>query len=278
MRISYHNHTVWSDGTATLAEMLAGARAAGVDEFGLSDHFVLFPEGHGTDAGWIMPPEFLDAYVATLWEAGEHAPEGVTLRVGVEADYFPQTVEAAKARLARHRFDYIIGSVHFTARDPDAADSPLFPIDCAAGCWDALTPDGRNAVWRQYWARIRELAACGLCDFIGHLDLPKKFGHFPTIDLSAEICEALDAIADHGLAIEINTAGWQKPVREAYPSLALLREARRRDIPLLINADAHAPGDVAADYDRAYALARAAGYTELVRYVGRERIGYRMDE
>lgn len=267
MRTSYHNHTVWSDGTATLAQMLAGARAAGLDEFGMSDHFVLFPEGRGKDADWIMPPAFLDEYVATLWEAARAEPAGLTVRVGVEADYFPETIETTKSRLAQHRLDYIIGSVHFADR---------FPIDCAAKFWDDLTQEGRNAVWRRYWQRIRELAESGLADFIGHLDLPKKFGHFPTIDLTAEADAALDAIAAHDLAIEINTAGWQKPVREAYPSPDLLRKARRRDIPLVINADAHTPADVAAHYDRACALARDAGYTHLVRYAGRERISYAM--
>ena len=109
---------------------------------------------------------------------------------------------------------------------------------------------------------------------IGHLDLPKKYGFLPTADLTTEANAALDAIAAAGLAIELNTAGWQKPINEAYPSPALLRPARERDIPLLINADAHVPADAAADYDRARALAREARYSELVRFERRQRFTY----
>jgi histidinol-phosphatase (PHP family) len=73
------------------------------------------------------------------------------------------------------------------------------------------------------------------------------------------------------MAIEINTAGWSLPAAEAYPSLELLREARSREIPLLINADAHFPEFLTRDFDRARVLAREAGYTGLVRYERRER-------
>ena len=37
MRVSYHNHTCWSDGRNALEEMIAGARADGVDEFGIGE-------------------------------------------------------------------------------------------------------------------------------------------------------------------------------------------------------------------------------------------------
>src|SRR5262249_54814549 len=99
----------------------------------------------------------------------------------------------------------------------------------------------------------------------------KKFGHRPTADLDNEESAALDAIAAAGMAIEINTAGWNLPAREAYPSLRLLRAARQRRIPLLINSDAHRPEHLTWEFDRARALARDAGYTELSRYAGRRR-------
>ena len=37
---SYHNHSVWSDGNATLLEMCAAAKSKGYREFGMSDHCV----------------------------------------------------------------------------------------------------------------------------------------------------------------------------------------------------------------------------------------------
>ena len=44
----------------------------------------------------------------------------------------------------------------------------------------------------------------------------------------------------------------------------------------MINSDAHAPGEVAHEFDRAYAFAREAGYTHVMRFVGREAVAVAM--
>ncbi len=263
MQVSYHNHTNMSDGNFSLAEMLDGACRAGLDAFGISDHFVLSPGGHSLD--WSMPLDFLEEYVDTLRAAKARAP---WLRIGVEADYFPETVDRLRARLASLPFDYVIGSVHIVDG---------FCVDLVPELWAAIDQEERNARWRLYWVRLRELAESGFCDFVGHLDLPKKFGYLPTIDLTAEETAALDAIAAAGIAIELNTAGWDKPIGEAYPSLRLLREARRRDISLVISADAHQPQDVANHYTEARALARQAGYTETVGFEARKKFNISLE-
>jgi histidinol-phosphatase (PHP family) len=42
-------------------------------------------------------------------------------------------------------------------------------------------------------------------------------------------------------------------------------------VPLLINSDAHAPQEVGADFEKAVAAAREAGYTQNVRLNKRDR-------
>lgn len=255
---SYHNHTRWSDGAPTVAAQIDAARAAGLDELGLSDHYVLHPT---EVVEWSMDLDLLGDYVLDV-RAAAHETRGLTVRLGLEADYFPETVAELRRRLEPYPWDYVIGSVHFVDG---------FCTDESGKLWDALAAEQRDEIWRRYWVLIRELAESGVYDFVGHLDLPKKFGHRPRVQPAAECAAALDAIAADGMAIEINTAGWHLPAGEAYPSLALLREARRREIPLLINADAHFPEFLTRSFDRARALAREAGYTELCRYAGRER-------
>lgn len=61
--------------------------------------------------------------------------------------------------------------------------------------------------------------------------------------------------------VEINTAGWRKPVGEQYPSLELLKLARERGVCITLGSDAHKPEQIAADFDKAIALAEAAGYS-----------------
>jgi histidinol-phosphatase (PHP family) len=259
MTTSYHNHTTWSDGTTALSEMIEAAEQIGLQELGISDHFVLYPGGE--QVGWTMPLDRLGDYVGEIYEAGQSAK--VTVRAGIEADYFPETVETLRGLLAQHPFDYVIGSVHYLNG---------FPIDEHRRYWDALSIEQREENWRLYWERIRLLAESRVYDFVGHLDLPKKFGHLPTTSHAKAESTALDAIAAADMAIEINTAGWSLPVQEAYPALSLLRAARERDIPLLINADAHTPAHLTRHFDRARDLAREAGYTHLVRYERRQRV------
>jgi histidinol-phosphatase (PHP family) len=214
-----------------------------------------------------MPLDRLGDYVAELRAAAE-ASVGLILRVGIEADYFPETVAELRDRLAAHPFDYVIGSVHYVDG---------FPIDASPTDWEPLSPAERDDVWRGYWSRVAGLARSGVYDWLAHPDLPKKFGFRPTADLSADAEAALQAVAAAGMAVEINTAGWSLPAAEAYPALNLLRRARALDIPLLINADAHRPDHLTRDFEPARALARAAGYTHLVRYHSRRPTAHLME-
>jgi histidinol-phosphatase (PHP family) len=261
MHTSYHVHSHWSDGTSDIPALLNAARECRLDEIGVSDHYVMLPRG--AICSWSMPLEKLGEYLADLRAAADGFGEGPIVRCGVEADYFPEQVTAVRDALAPHAFDYVIGSVHYVDG---------FPIDESETYWAALSVEERDDVCRGYWDRITGLARSGLYDFVGHIDLTKKFGHRPAADLAREIGAALDAVAAAGMAVEINTAGWHALAREAYPEPAILRACRARGIPTLINADAHAPALLTRDFDRAVALAREAGYTEVVRYEGRKQV------
>jgi histidinol-phosphatase (PHP family) len=262
MLISYHNHTTWSDGKSTIPEMIEAARRAGLDELGISDHFAIASDHRRFS--WSLSIESLNSYVEEVLKAIRNTKD-LTVRLGVEVDYFPETLEESIKLLAPYPFDFIIGSVHFIDE---------FVIDLNAKPWEGLSQIQRDDTWRAYWRHLRNAAQSGHFDFIGHFDLPKKFGYFPSVDLRQEAFAALDAMAAADAAIEINCSGWDKPVQEAYPQLLYLKEARLRNIPLLINADAHSANDITRHFDRARALAASAGYTELVRFEKRRRFPY----
>jgi histidinol-phosphatase (PHP family) len=259
---SYHNHTTWSDGTSTLAEMIEAARRAGLTEIGISDHFALAPGDR--HFSWALAPELLDAYVLQIQQAIAETTD-LVIRMGLEVDFFPETIDLIKQRLAPYPFDYLIGSVHFVDD---------FVIDFNAQPWEGISQDDRNRMWRGYWQRLRTAAESGFFDIAGHFDLPKKFKFFPSTDLTEYALGALDAIAAADMAIEINCSGWDKPAAEAYPAPFYLKEANRRRIPLVINSDAHTADDVVRNFERARRLAVDAGYAELVRFERRKRFFY----
>jgi len=262
MRTSYHNHTTWSDGEAALAEMVDAARRSGIDELGISDHYVL-ARGNRRFR-WAISPESLDAYVREVQKAIASTND-LTIRLGLEVDYIPETIEQVKTQLAPYSFDYLITSVHFVND---------FPIDLELKSWEELSQDSRNDIWRRYWRILRSAAESRYFDIIGHFDLPKKYGYYPSVDLTDEALAVLDAMAAANMTIEINCSGWDKPVKEAYPSLYYLQEAKRRNIPLVINSDAHTSNNIAYGFERGRRLALEAGYTELARYERRKRYLY----
>jgi len=125
-------------------------------------------------------------------------------------------------------------------------------------------------VYRAYWETVAQAAAWGRFEVVGHLDLVKKLGRRPSKAMAAAEDEALAAIRDAGLAIELNTSGLRSATREAYPSPSLLARAAARGIPLTLGSDAHVAADVGRDFARAVALARAAGYASTLRLSDRQ--------
>lgn len=258
MAASYHTHTTWSDGKGTVAEMVAAAEALGLEEVGISDHFVVPP----LDAGrrWAMDAGRLDEYVAEVRAAAGNA--GLPLRLGLEVDWFPEHAEVIAERLRAHAFDYLIGSVH---------EVDGFRYDVSHEDWDALTIAERDEKHRVYWRRITSLAESRFFDVVGHLDLPKKFRQWPTEDISAEVDAALDALVAADVVVELNTSGWFKPCEEQYPSEALLRACQARGIAVVLSADAHRPEQLNREYVRGAEMLRICGYRETVRFEARER-------
>jgi histidinol-phosphatase (PHP family) len=255
---SYHNHTRFSDGAAKVQDMIEAAVGLGLAEVGISDHFTLHPDGR--KCSWSMPEERLGEYVAAVLDAAREAPPLV--RLGLEADFFPETVDRLQLYLEQHAFDCVFGSVHF------AGD---FQVDEGRRRWERLSVEERGAVWRTYWHGVAAMAQSRVFDVASHLDYPRRFGSRMPVELPPEAIEALDALAAADMAVEINTAGWYHPTREAYPSPPLLRAARERGIPILLSADAHKPEHLIRGFDKGVELARATGYTELVRYDKRRR-------
>ncbi|MCE5197773.1 MAG: histidinol-phosphatase HisJ family protein [Armatimonadota bacterium] len=260
MLTSYHVHSTFSDGESSIHDMAQAAVQAGVNELGMSDHFVLLP-GNKT-VNWSMPLDALPQYFDAIEAARESVARKIIVRCGLEADFVPEAAGELKEILCEHAFDYVIGSVHFVSS---------FPIDEHERHWEAISQPQRDDIIRSYWDNVAKMAKSGLFDIVGHMDLYKKFGHSASCDISDYILNALDAIAEADMAVELNTSGWHKPVQEAYPSAMILRGCYRRGIPVLITADAHTPTDITRDFARAAQLLCGIGYTQQAVFAKRNR-------
>ena len=265
MRFDYHMHTpLCHHAEGHPREYVEVAKQNGLDEIGFSDHNPM-PEQFDE---WRMAPDDLTNYIDLIDEARQ-AHQDYTIRIGLECDYIRGYENHIRELAQRHPFDYFIGSVHYI-QDGWDVDNPH-----KLSRWEEF---GVEDVWKMYFSCYRDAACSGLFDFLGHPDLVKKFAYYPKGDLKRFYLETLDAIADHHMAIEMNTAGWHKEVKEVYPSFEFLEEAYKREIPILINSDAHHPSEVGRDFDKALKIAWQIGYREINRFIQRERVPVTLDK
>ena len=156
------------------------------------------------------------------------------IRAGIELDNDPVHSTAGRKWIEKNwdKLDFVLGSVHFLERSDQMFDSVP---DGAAQF------EGRNidAMYADYFRRLRELIATGLIDSLAHLDLIKIHGHRPTADIRALVNETLEFIHARNLAIELSTAGWRKPVNELYPSDSIIELSIEKGIPFTTASDAH---------------------------------------
>ena len=248
---SLHTHSSWSDGENTIREMALAARSEGLSDFGISDHLVLLPPDVIDDEPWWIEPSRLGEYFAEASEVkAELSDETFTVHVGIEADFFPETVDRLREMIALYDFDYVIGAVHYAGS---------FSVDHSAEDWKGLTPDECADVWRKYIEKLHGLCESHCFDWVAHLDLPKKYGYPMPKELRPRMEEVLHHVAETEIAIELNTAGLDKTCREAYPSRWMLELAAEQAIPVALTSDAHANVQVARHFREGAAMLAQCG-------------------
>ena len=245
-KYSLHNHSELSDGSSSLETLCRAGKAAGLKVFGVSDHWVI-PPCDGTDADtWAMAPARLDEYVETLLALKKVLDDdNFTLKLGLEVDFFFENIDDVLKHLSAYPLDYLIGSVHYAG---------TFPVDHLIDEWLPLSPAEKDEICEIYWQKLAGAAQREEFCFLGHLDLPKKFGQIDNSRYFDHAVKVLDILADNGGAIELNTAGYFKECGEPYPSTAILQAAADRNIPLAISADAHCPEHVTRNFAQAAPL------------------------
>lgn len=190
-----------------------------------------------------------DRYHAGIsFDAIDRLREGnpdLRIRAGVELDNDPIRSEAGRKWIEQHwnKLDFVLGSVHFLDRPDQMFDT----VPAGAEQFDGRDID---AIYANYFRRVREIAATGLVDCLAHVDLIKIHGHRPNAEIDAIVSETLDFIRSRDLAIELSTAGWRKPVNELYPADRIIELATEKGVPFTTASDAHSHVQLAENFAR----------------------------
>jgi len=281
--LDYHLHLWPHDESETplrvdqLAAYCAKAQAAGVEELAVTEHLFRFRQAESLLGGFwaddAIPPALqasmaeywdfhatadLDEYVACAQEAKD---AGLPVVIGLEVDFYRGRMDQVAGLLENYPFDVLLGSVHWLgAWRFDDIDVPLQMDE-----WSTREVDD---CWEDYTLALEELAASGACDVLAHPDLIKVAGYVP--DAPTEWWDRMaEAAAASGMAAELSSAGWRKPVGEQYPALGLMERFAARGVPFTTASDAHRQEQVA---DHALALRhilQTVGVGSLRGYRGR---------
>jgi histidinol-phosphatase (PHP family) len=248
----YHIHTRNTDDAQdTLDAMAQAAAARGIAEIAVTDHFV-----PGLRGFCITPAQVEQHFRDAEAIKRRH---GVTVRVGIEADYLPGSVRELETMLAAFDFDMVLGAAHFV----DGCG--LADEGSARTFFSRHEP---HTAYRLYFEHLTESIQSGLFDVMAHLDLVRKFGAAmagnPRFETYADHAQAAArALAQTGTGFEVNCRGFDHSCGEQYPSAPFLDMIRQAGACIVtLGSDAHQAGAVGDYLDRGAAALRAAGFTQ----------------
>ena len=269
MLTDYHVHLRTDEPENTAARFFTPANAEryreaaserGITELGVAEHIYRFTAAMEI---WQHPfwrqyaHDDLDYYCGFVREETD-------LRLGIEMDFIPGVEDRIANVLDGRDWDYVVGSVHFL-RD-HSLDTEDYSI------WGA--GESADRIWRRYFETVAHSALSGLYDIIGHPDLVKVWGSatpVPDRDPRFFYEPAVEAFAEAGVAVELSTAGWRKPVGEQYPAVPFLEMLVDAGCPLALSSDAHEPDQLGFEYERAVELLESLGVRDIAVFEGRQR-------
>ncbi len=263
MLSNYHTHTEFCDGKGWPEDYIKHACELGFSLLGFSGHAPL-----PFDNDWTTPQTQLKTYIATIKQLKNKYRDRIDILTGLEIDFIDGEMKPGNDVYQSLGLDYTIGSVHIIKDD---AKGIYYSIDNSKEEFETLLQDvfqnnAQNLVIKYYHSLI-DLVKKSTFGFLGHLDLIKKLNKGGVyFDENAKwykrvVLDVLDIIQAKNVPIEVNTGGMsRKATTEVYPAPWILFESKKRDIPVLLNADAHAPEHINYYFKESLELLRSCGY------------------
>lgn len=259
------HHERCGHASGVIEDYIEAAIRAGMTAIGISDHSPYFArEEDRYQPGIAMAKSEFPNYVAEVLRLKEKYKDRIEVLLGVESDYFPESVEIYRAAYAPYPFDYLIGSVHQTR------GISIFNRNR----WKQLDKSEYTAEKKLYYKLIAESANAGMFQVLGHIDAMKAY--YPAFSdirgAEADIDEALRAVAANDIALEINTSGSTKDVGGWYPSDAILERALHFGADVTFGSDAHIPERVGDDWDQVRSRLKEIGFKRWVYFRQKQKV------
>jgi histidinol-phosphatase (PHP family) len=195
---------------------------------------------------WLEQEEF-DYYFQEGSRLQQRFRDIINVRLGVETGYNPEVADTIRKRLAQYPWDRIGLSCHFYR----SGTIHLNLLSRRRQSLDQLAAIGIDQVVATYLNNLIEAIRVIDCDVLCHLDAVMR--HYPGIDFNEghrqQVVVLLDAMKKRGVALEINTSGFDYR-GTPFPAPWIIAEALGRGIELQAGSDAHQPKDVGRYFEQ----------------------------
>ncbi|MCK5585489.1 histidinol-phosphatase HisJ family protein [Candidatus Bipolaricaulota bacterium] len=278
--IDYHLHTSTStDAHSTVSEYCARAAKLGLAEIAITNHMNL-----RTDK-WHLTPEVMAEVLAEI-QVNQKLYPGLTIRLGIEVDYFDDLHDEIARALPKYAeaigrpLDFILGSAH-------EMDGVRFASKKQAH--RLLVGADPIPIYERFFDLMIGVVKSGLFDIVAHPDLIRRFTglHTPFVPFEAykEAANAFIAsLVKNDVGFEINVKGLVHPVEDMYPTKEFLvsylkqcKSAGQAPI-LVIGTDAHYPDHLGTNLDVAAQRLRQLGVSEITTFSQGKRIPFQLPE
>jgi histidinol-phosphatase (PHP family) len=257
MRVDLHNHTTrCNHATGSMEDYIKRAIELKIDIYGFSDHAPMAFEPE-----YRMDIKHSSEYENEVLFLKEKYKNDIDIRLAYEVDFMSNKAYM-EDRVLNSNVDYLIGSVHFL--DTWGFDNPEYLKE--------YENQNIDDIWIKYFNTIEDMAKTNYFDIVGHLDLIKVFKYLPKKDIKSIAYNALKQIKKSNMAIEINSAGLRKPIKEQYPSKSLLELAYELNIDITFSSDAHSIDQIGYKYDEVRDIAKEVGYKKCISYKNKQKI------
>ncbi|RLQ96492.1 histidinol phosphate phosphatase domain-containing protein [Falsibacillus albus] len=188
---------------------------------------------------------------------------GIELRIGIEADYFPGCEKDLSLLLQTYEWDYVIGSVHFV--DGWGFDNPE-----TIQYFERFSLEG---LYERFFHIVEAAIRSGLFDFVAHLDNLKVFNFRPNEEnLLPHYKRIASALAETDTATEVNAGLYYRyPIEEMCPSPAFLKVLVDEGVKFTTSSDSHYPDDLGKYVEENSKMLKALGIDEVATFQKRRK-------
>lgn len=228
MKYNYHTHTTRCfHAKGSDEEYVLAAIEAGFDEIGFADHSPWNFDGFVS--GMRMHENQLTEYCNSIKSLKEKYKDKISVRLGLECEYFPKYFPWLKRVIEENEIDYIILGHHFSKDEPGS-----------------LYNGHMSKPEHLYTFRddIIEAMETGMFSYVAHPDIFMR--GYPEFDEHCEIIsrQIIEKAIETNTPLEYNLLGLSHSIadgKQGYPYPDFWKMASEMKPPVTIGIDAHFP-------------------------------------